>query len=267
MRSVRLFLAVSAATAVLLGLTVAPASAEMAMGTYYAEVQDNNDLTGGGDGYDGGTWYLYPNYGDPPTPDPTVYSGDFDVVDGVWNQWWYNHPYDPSRYKVYEIKLWVEPIIPDPTQFPDPGDPYIGVIVNWATDLWSLEGNPPGQPRLPPIPPLTPEDEQKYVGRTVLETKPVPAGGGWVEFGGRLEEEDASGQLVPVPYNPEWISLDIWGEWFQIPETYTDPDTGVTVPGGRIWHDCVPEPTTVVNLCGLGLMIGLAGVYRWRRKK
>jgi len=120
---------------------------------------------GGTDYYDDGTsfngWYFYQNT-------------------GWWNIWFYDHPFDPTRYKeIYVFFDWM----------PTNAEYWIEAAVNWATPYF-----PPGGP--PPIPPLDPAEEEMFIYR---EWIPI-TGPGPVEF------------FVTVPdYNPEWVSIDIMG--------------------------------------------------------
>jgi hypothetical protein len=121
--------------------------------------------TGGTDYYDDGAslngWYYYQNT-------------------GWWNIWFFDHPFDPERYKeIYISFAW----------FPTESPYYIEIAVNWSTPDW-----PPDLP--PPIPPLAPNEEDLYIHREFL---PV-AEPGFYEF------------PITVPdYNPEWVSVDVMG--------------------------------------------------------
>ena len=60
---------------------------------------------------------------------------------------------------------------------------------------------------------------------------------------------------LPIPYNPEWVSIDV---------RYDNPAGGeILLIEGTLCHDCVPEPSTFALLiCGaLGLLAWL-----WRRR-
>lgn len=145
--------------------------------------------TGGTDYYDDGTslngWYFYPNT-------------------GWWNIWFYDHPFDPERYKeIYIVFEW----------FPTTEPYWIEMAINWATPDW-----PPGLP--PPIPPLTPAEEDMYIWRD------------WVPIGppGPFEYT-----LVVPDYNPEWVSVDIMGQ-------------NVIIPQGTITHQCLPADSVSLDL-------------------
>jgi len=124
--------------------------------------------------------------------------------------WFYDNPFNPEHYKSGTLQAMVMPI--------DPGLPSnITVAINWSTDAWSLQDPPPDGPPLPGV------DEALFIGRQIIYTALIgPAG---VEI---FEEF-----VLPVPYNPEWVSVDIQGINFQI------------LPGSNIWHECV---TTSLDL-------------------
>jgi len=135
---------------------------------------------GGTDYYDDGTsingWFYYPNT-------------------DWWNIWFYDHPFEPDGYKLYDIYFeWY------------PTDPYywIEVSANWTTPDWP-SGNPP------PVPPLTPAEENLYIEREYLELYPP----GFQMFG----------VLIP-DYCPEWVSIDFMGQNF-------------IIEGGYTVHECV----------------------------
>ena len=115
--------------AVVLALVAAPAMAQPVQDDYYISVNwDEQIVAGGGSGYNGGEWYWYEN---------TTW----------WNQWFYNDPYDPDRWKVIDLGFDIRVL--DPTQ-----DSYFEIVVNWSTGWWSDLGND-----YPPTPPLTPAEE------------------------------------------------------------------------------------------------------------
>lgn len=149
---------------------------------FWIEFGDNGTPidAGGSDYYDDGTsyngWFHYPNT-------------------DWWNIWFYDHPFDPNGYKLFDIYFeWY------------PTDPYywIEVAANWSTPDWP-SGNPP------PVPPLTPAEENLYIEREYLELYPP----GMQHFG------------VYIPdYCPEWVSIDFMGQNF-------------IIQGGYALHDCV----------------------------
>lgn len=128
----------------------------------------------GGDAYGDG-WYFYPD---------TQW----------WNIWFYDHPFTYDAYKQMHIDL---PIIQ-----PTGPEAFITIAFNWSTDIWSLEGNPPG-PRRPPLPGDQPEEV--YIGRQII-------------YSGIPEQAPPIFDFDLTDYNPEWVSIDIMGESFIIPD-------------------------------------------------
>jgi len=83
----------------------------------------------------------------------------------------------------------------------DPGQPgFIELALNYSTDLWSLEGQPPGD-SMPPLPGVP---EEPYIGRVTLFMSDVFEGHYVVDY-------------VLPDYNPEWVSIDVRGFNFDIP--------------------------------------------------
>ncbi|MFQ5454008.1 MAG: hypothetical protein ACE5D6_07455, partial [Candidatus Zixiibacteriota bacterium] len=139
-----------------------------------------------GDGTDayGQGWYFYPQ-------------------DSWWNIWFYDHPYDPNRYKTIHIEFDVFPVSPvDPA--------WLEFAVNWSTDQWSID-----QPPADSMPPLPGVDENLYIGRAIL-------------FQGDTFEGHYVFDFEIPTYNPEWVSIDVRGFNFDIPI-------------GWIIHDCVGQ--------------------------
>ncbi len=165
-------------------------------------------VDGGGTDYYGDGWYYYPE-------------------STFWNIWFYDHPYDITRYKEIHIEITVDAF--------DPGFPtYLEFVVNWSTDEWSLVGNPLPEPRVPPLPPLTLPEEDLYIGRELLllvdDFIPGP--------------EPYVFDFVLPDYNPEWVSIDVLGENFVI--------------DGFIIHECLPkpDPPPVNDDCDDAIFIG-----------
>ena len=150
-------------------------------------------ITGSGERAWNNTWYYYT-----------------DVDPGWWNIWFYDHPLAMDRWKevsvVGNIRTQVMGM---------PG--YATIAVNWTTPAWSEVGNPPGDPRRPPLPgdvapPVLPGT---YLMRQILWQGPV------------VDIPTDLGQLgySIEGYNPEWVSIDVQGENF--------------VLDGSISHACV----------------------------
>jgi hypothetical protein len=138
---------------------------------------------------------------------PTAYGDGWYTYPSGWiNIWFYDHPFDTSRYKKIHIEFDVVPLVPGlPSQ--------VVVASNWSTDIWSLTGNPPG-PRRPPLPG---EDEALYIGRDILHQDPGPV----------ITPGHFVFDTVISNYNPEWVSIDVRGRNFRII--------------GLIVHECLPK--------------------------
>lgn len=158
---------------------------------------------GGGTNFYGQGWYFYENT-------------------NWWNIWFYDNPFTYEHVKRGQIQCMIMPM--DPLQ---PSN--VTVAINWSTDAWSNQATPPTGP---PVPPLTPEEEDRFVGRQIIFSGPIgPAG-----------YEIYEAFQLPVPYNPEWVSIDIQG-------------INVMIVNGVISHECYrtsldlsfvingPEPT------------------------
>ena len=185
MRKKKLAIVWVAALAVLLGLAASPVRAvDDAFNVGIDEF--GNYAGGGGTGYGGGAWYGYPNLVEPPW----------------WNQWFYNAPYNPNRWKEFVVDI-PEIHVLQPGTVPA----YAWIAFNWSTPEWSLLGN--NRPPLPSDVP-TPLLENLYIGRqvvwygTILETMPM-----------QVHQEFSFDN-----YNPEWVSIDVRGYNFVIPGGY-----------------------------------------------
>lgn len=189
----------------LLAFIVAPATAQPITDAYYVTVDyDMYLVAGGGSGYNGGTWYEYPS--------------------GWWNEWFYDHPFDPNRWKEIHIEF-------DAYYMDDAYDAWLEFAVNWSTPAWSDLGY---GDTLPPTPDF---DETLYIERfTLLETE-------WFLPGTGQDYEHFVFDYVVPDYNPEWVSIDVWGWNFEI-------------VNGIIVHECVPEPgaLSLLALGGLALL-------------
>ncbi|GAB4272197.1 MAG: hypothetical protein Kow0092_27220 [Deferrisomatales bacterium] len=175
-----------------------------------------------------GPWIGYPQPPDDPDPDPGR---------TWWNQWYYNDPFDPTRRKVVSLWFDYEPISPTAAGTVD-------VTINWSTPAWSTDdaGNLIDTRDLgPPLTDLDPATGEPLLERLLAETIPVDGPGSF-----HLEKF-----VLPVPYNPEWVSVDVRGD-------------NVWIKNGVIEHQCVPIPAAAW-LLGSGL-VGLIGLGRRRRK-
>ncbi|UCD76146.1 MAG: hypothetical protein JSV91_04330, partial [Phycisphaerales bacterium] len=164
-----------------------PASAPVTDDYWVQFDLDGEFIDGGGSGWEDGTWYLYES--------------------GWWNTWFYNDPFDWDRHKRVELQFDVDRI--------DADEPAaITFAINWSTPQWSLTGNPPINPRVPPLPPLSIPEEDDYIVREILVDGPVTD----------LTHYDL--EFVLWWYNPEWVSVDVMG-------------TNISVTDGEITHHCV----------------------------
>jgi len=126
----------------------------------------------------------------------------FYPMEDWWNIWFYDHPLDYNRYKELHLEVDVFPL--------EPGPSYVEIAFNWATDQWSLDQLPGDS-----APPLPGVDENLYIGRQIVFAMQDPEG--HYIFDHTLPD-----------YNPEWVSVDIRGFNFIIPE-------------GFIIHQCIPN--------------------------
>lgn len=159
------------------------ASAQVRYDNFYVTIGAGNVLAGGGSGFNDGTWYVYPS---------------------MWiNQWFYDHPYDPTRGKIIHIEFdWVAM---------DPAcTTSIKVAINWSTPEWSALGYGPTQPPLPGF------DEELYIERATA----------LYQCGVFPQVQHFSTDFTIWPYNPEWVSIDVQGCNF-------------IISNGSIVHDCV----------------------------
>ena len=129
---------------------------------------------------------------------------------GWRNIWFYDNQFDPTHIKSGRYYITALPVDP---AFPS----EIEIAVNWSTEAWSIQDPPPDGPPLPGV------DEGLYIGRMIIYSGPV------LLSGLELIQEFT----LPVPYNPEWVSIDIRGTNVQI------------LPSSYIWHECV---TTSLDL-------------------
>ena len=182
-------------------MLAAPATAQPIVDNWYATVDYDGFLVGGGgSGFNNGAWYEYPS--------------------GWLNQWFYDHPFAEDRWKEVHVEF-------DAYYLDDMQDTYLEVAVNWSTPEWSLLGFGDTTPPTPAYP------EAEYIERwTMLETD---------FFLGGPYEHFSFDYTIP-DYNPEWVSIDVYGWNFEI-------------INGVITHECIPEPSTVCLLALGGLAL------------
>jgi len=184
------------------------------IGNFWATIGEVGDLREGGGTFnpelqENGEWYLYENAPGHPW----------------WNIWWYNDPLDLTRMKKIRVGFWVTTFEPE-----QPG--ILEYVVNWSTPAWVTPPLPlPGFP-LP--------SQEMFIQRSPMRPPIMIAPGTpqWVELLYIVEE-----------FNPEWVSLDIWGENFviEMAPMAPPPDSPLfeywepTMMGGIIVHECLPK--------------------------
>ncbi len=183
---------------------------------------DPDPLSSGGapvdDPGEDGVWYLYDQA-----------PGDMDW----YNVWFYNDAFDNTRMKIIRMGFWVRPLIDGPAE--------LNYVVNWSLPGWTGPGFP------------TPNDEA-FIGRSPVNgpimVDPVDPGinpyGQWVEL-----------YYVIPDYNPEWVSVDIYGMNIQIERELREPPVESLLHtwwlqnpqrGGILLHECLPKPVGDVSL-------------------
>ena len=216
---------VTVIAAIVLTVMVSSAWALPTHDTFWVTLEGDNELyAGGGSGWSAtggeGEWIEY------------------DQTDW-WNQWFYNDPPDPDRWKEISYDIVLETY-----SMGTGAELQVEVALNWSTIDFPQSG-PDGAP------PLT--GEEQFIER-------------WEIYQGSFfDSHSIVGDYVIPDYNPEWVSIDVRVyAWEQI-EIHEDPGTFERVSmqvniSGDIWHECVPEPATLA----LMLLGGLA-LLRYRR--
>jgi len=211
-----------------------PAMGDSFFDVFYAEIGGNveswNQLNTSGSGGSGwptpptgppmGQWIQYGAVAtDPGQTDP---AGNVNPTPSWWNEWFYDGKYRPERYKVVDLKF--------DYQLLTPGAPGgANIVINWSLPTWSD----------PSAPPMTNE----FIGRALVG-RVWPEGeaiGG--HFEGIFDLRDYN-----VPFNPQWVSIDVAGY-------------NVAILNGQFIHHCIPEPGTAMLL-----MLGAVGVLMISRR-
>ena len=200
-------------------------------GTFWAKINGENYVVGGGTGYGatqtnplGGIWYEYPQPENSTAPP------------SWWNQWYYDGVFLEDHWKHIEIDFWAQMWVPEGEPTP-PQNGRFDVIFNWTNPLWR---NPNAPPLPPPVQGYDPED---YIVRN--------GGVEGVIIGN--ERQHFHYEWNVWDYNPMWVSVDVRGAF-------------VDITGGVITHDCrpIPEPCTFI----VWSLLGASGIgIGWLRRK
>ena len=176
---------------------------------------DNQMIAGGGTGWNGGEWIQYPYAPNVPW----------------WNQWFYDDPPDPNRWKHISYDITLSPGGVDPV--------LLYVALNWS----NLDFGPTGPDGPPPL-----ADEEEFIERALIYGSLMHVGPIHLVGGFDIWE-----------YNPEWVSIDVA---YMNPEGYDG--YGALNISGSITHECIPEPSSLVLWGVFGALGLLASV--WRRR-
>ena len=251
-----------------LALPITVASGSVSTGHFWATMGGsqtgdwNHLLEGGGDGY---SWPLPPplapqSLQPPPpmwkfyawnqaNPQTDAYGNQIPQVNqaGWLNQWWYDDPYNPERYKRIDLSFWYK--ILNPAMGPG----SIDFTVNWSTPAYSALGRttPPDQNSNPQDP------AELWVGRTSVHMFPVGVGDmNPIYWTGSF---DLRNPPFNIPYNPEWISVDLGGYNFLV-SSQAEP--------GSIIHQCLPYDEVIPEPATLALLsLGVAGIGAYIRRR
>jgi hypothetical protein len=173
-------------------------------------------VEGGGSGWEDGTWVYYPD---------TAW----------WNQWFYNAPPDPLRWKVISYDILITPDTPISGYVPATTN-VVEIALNWSALGFpeTGEGGPP---------PMA--GDEPFIVRDIAYQ-------GW-----QSTPLEITGTLLIPDFNPEWVSIDVSVNSRQYSATqHRYLPLAVTIQG-TVEHECLPEPATIgfLVLGGLGLMV------------
>jgi hypothetical protein len=142
-----------------------------------------------------------------------------------YNIWFYDDPFDASRMKRIRMGFWIKPLIPGIAG-------QLFFVVNWSTPDWD-----------PAVPGYPKPMNENFIMRSPINgpivVPPIPPGGPplqWIEM------------VYEIPqYNPEWVSVDIFGPNIIVSRIIKPPPPNSPLlpwwnghPGGTIVHECLP---------------------------
>jgi hypothetical protein len=153
-----------------------------------------------------------------------------------WSPWFFNGP-DINGWK------WIEYYVEVHQLFGYHEIPTIEVAINWSGPNWL-------DPSTPPIPGVVANPEDYIVRQTIFEG-PVVEQNQYVS--------NVGDPLIIPDYNPLWVSIDL---------RTLEPGTPIVTPVvgilADIWHEHVPEPSSLALLVG-AVTAGLLGCGLRRR--
>ena len=153
-----------------------------------------------------------------------------------WNQWWYDDPPNPLRWKEIFYDITIESWPFDPTN-PPPNSDQVLVAINWSNMQYPETG---------PLGTFPSPEEEWAIEREVIFNGMLAAG----------DVQNLSDRFIIPDYNPEWVSIDVWVEYGN-----PEPVNRIEI-FGSFTHECIPEPATA----GL-LMLGVMGMLLRRRDR
>ena len=164
-----------------------------------------------------------------------LYNEDTTQPNPWWNQWFYDDPPTWDRMKHIEYTILVDPLLTDS----EPLKPNItvGVALNWSTMKYPETG-PDGPPPMP--------DAEWAIERYIVFYED------WLEPG---KPYQVTGEYDILDFNPEWVSIDVWAEAWDVDEAGNVISLPVQITG-EVYHECIiPEPATLSLLAFGGLAL------------